>query len=686
MQRDYVLTILYDLVSTIGSEISLKPMLVRVMQRFMFHTGFPAAMVFLHDGGVCHLQASIGDAEAQAREGEVVALPEAFLSGKPRFEALEPIEALLPCRQGRYRRLLLLPIGTQGCLILLTPVAELGDVQPLMFSPVQGNLGRAIELCRNNDERHLELSRLVEERTRELHKSEEYIRLLLASTAEAIFGVDPKGQCTFANQSFLSMLAFEHLDEVLGQPIHPLIHHSYPDGQSYPVDACPAHRAYMEGKRIDSMSDTFWRRDGRSVPVQYSVYPIVDDERYLGAVVSFRDMTQALIMRREQEELRRNAESSQRLESLGLLAGGIAHDFNNILTAIMANAGLLRSKLGADSFAERYVESILGASRSAADLCRQMLAYSGKGRFVLRNPDLAEVVLHMSKLLEVSIGKQTQLSCDLKPGLAPVYADEAQLQQVIMNLITNASDAIGDRPGEIRLSCSELAVSDAQLADMFGENPAAGRYLLLAVSDDGRGMSETVRRKMFEPFFSTKAMGRGLGMSAIHGIVRSHGGEIAVDSQVGRGTTIRIYLPAASGQAEVRAAAIPATDEQWQPAGTVLVIDDEPDVRDAATAILEDAGFEVVTADDGQQGVERYRDMNGQVAAVLLDMNMPIMNGEETFTLLREINPDVRVLLSSGYNEQEVTEHFLGKGLAGFIQKPYLPSTLIKRFRAILAD
>jgi len=412
----------------------------------------------------------------------------------------------------------------------------------------------------------------------------------------------------------------------------------------------------------------------KSRTVRRIISPVSDARGVIYHVCIDHDTTDELTQQQKMEH-------TQRLESLGVLAGGIAHDFNNILTAIMGNAALGRMKMKDTDPALVHLARIEESSRRAADLCKQMLAYSGKGRFVVKAINLSGMVEEITKLLEVSITKSGVLKFHLAEGLPAVEADAAQLQQVIMNLVINASDAIGEKNGVISLSTGMMQVDQSYLEGAYvSDETEPGSFVFLEVADTGCGMDEETQKKLFDPFFTTKFTGRGLGMSAVLGIVRGHHGAIKVYSEKGQGTTFKVLLPASKDA---------AVDEEereawgdWCGVGTVLVVDDEKTIRETAPMMLRDMGFNTLTAEDGEQGVEVYRKHQNKIVAVLLDMTMPKLDGKGCFREIRRINKDVRVVLSSGYNEQDTTNRFAGQGLAGFIQKPYAPETL----RAIMKE
>jgi len=394
-------------------------------------------------------------------------------------------------------------------------------------------------------------------------------------------------------------------------------------------------------------------------------------------IVVDRDITEE---RKQQEKM----EHVQRLESLGVLAGGIAHDFNNLLTAIMGHASLARSQSGAMDAATRHLAAIEDASQRAADLCKQMLAYSGKGKFVVQAVNLSELVEEMMRLLEVSIHKSVVMRYALAPSLPAIEADLAQMQQVIMNIVINANEAIGERSGNIIISTGQIQIDSNYLDNIYiqEEKLALGSYVCLEVSDTGCGMDEETKKRLFEPFFTTKFTGRGLGMSAILGIVRGHHGAIKIYSEEGKGTTIKLLFPVVDQDAI--SLKVKKQDHHAQGTGTVLIVDDEKSIREVATIMLEDAGYRTFTAVDGLDAIEQLKRHLNKIDCVLLDMTMPRMGGEEAFTEMRRIKPDLKVLLSSGYNQQTATQRFTGKGLAGFVQKPYMLDVLLAKISDIL--
>ena len=395
------------------------------------------------------------------------------------------------------------------------------------------------------------------------------------------------------------------------------------------------------------------------------------DVLWTGALI---DITDRITAEEEKNIMQSKLQQTQKLESLGVLAGGIAHDFNNILTSIVGNADLALMKINPDSPAIDNLRRIENAAGKAADLAKQMLAYSGKGRFIIESLDMNRLLEEMLHMLEVSISKKAVLRLNLTPNLPPVEADATQIRQILMNLVINASEAVSERSGVIAISTGCVDCNRNYLNDVWlNGNLNEGLYVYLEIADTGCGMDKDTLSKIFDPFFTTKFTGRGLGMSAVLGIVRGHKGAINVYSEAGKGTTFKILLPASGKLAEIYHH--DSQTDDWHGSGTVLLVDDEETVRGIGREMLHELGFTTVTANDGREAINVFK-QNPDITFVLLDLTMPHMDGERCFKELRQIKPDVKVIMSSGFSEYEVTPKFTGKGLAGFIQKPYKLSVL----------
>ncbi|GAM11143.1 blue-light-activated protein [Geobacter sp. OR-1] len=417
---------------------------------------------------------------------------------------------------------------------------------------------------------------------------------------------------------------------------------------------------------------------GKEVPVTYQCSRFIVRDR-LNLLVIGRDISDEKRLAAEKKKIEEQMLHAQKLESMGVLAGGIAHDFNNILTAIIGNADLALMRLNPESPVLENLHRIEKAAGRASDLAKQMLAYSGKGRFVIESIDMNRLVEEMLHMLEVSISKKAVLKLNLHQPLPTVEADATQIRQVIMNLVINASEAIGEKSGIIAITSGCMECDRNYLKDVWlDDNLSDGLYVSLEIADTGCGMNKDTFSKIFDPFFTTKFTGRGLGMAAVLGIVRGHKGAIKVYSEPGKGSSFKILLPAGGKPEET--CKIGSDTTEWKGSGTVLLVDDEETIRALGTEMLRELGFDVVTAEDGRDAIAVFSGRD-DISFVILDLTMPHMDGEQAFRELRRINPSIKVIMSSGYNEQEVTQKFVGKGLAGFIQKPYKLSMIRDVFR-----
>jgi len=497
-------------------------------------------------------------------------------------------------------------------------------------------------------------------------KEEEISRLatILERTSDFVGTADVDGHVLYVNKAGLNMVGLAADTPVDGRMISDF--HSVEESNRLRTQIFPI----AEQQGSCQVECTFLHQDGHEVPAS-AVFTAHKDAN--GDVTHYSVIARDLSVERKRMQ---QLEHTQRLESLGILAGGIAHDFNNILTAIMGNAAMAGRQMDDQSPAKELLSRIELSTQHAADLCRQMLAYSGKGKFVVKAINLSGLVEEMTRLMEVSIEKNVVIKYHLSENLPAVEADVAQIQQVILNLITNANEAIAGKSGVISFSSGVMHADRAYLNSTISAGDLSeGRYVFVEVSDTGCGMDAETIKKMFDPFFTTKFTGRGLGMSAVLGIVRGHHGALRVYSEPGNGTTFKILLPV-SDQKFTGDSACDIDNSAHEAQGLVLVVDDEETVREVATMMLEDIGFSVLTAENGLQALDVYRLHQHEIAGVLMDMTMPKMDGKTCFRELRRINADVKVILSSGYNEQDATSRFAGKGLAGFIQKPYSPEAL----------
>ncbi|HJV49315.1 MAG TPA: PAS domain S-box protein [Geothrix sp.] len=386
------------------------------------------------------------------------------------------------------------------------------------------------------------------------------------------------------------------------------------------------------------------------------------------------------------EEERRRDEAlrhTQKLESLGLLAGGIAHDFNNLLSAILGNLGLAVLETPEDSAAARHLQNIDRAVTRAADLTRQMLAYAGKGKRLVKRVDLNAAVEDMARLLEASISKKIRLVFSLCPGLPGLLADPSQIEQLIMNLVINAADAIGEKEGTIQLETSLQVLAESELAELFpGQTMEPGSYLRLDVTDDGSGIPPDVLDRIFDPFFTTKTRGRGLGLSTMHGILRAQGGGISIRTEQGRGTTFRVFLPELAGGSAVQER--PDEARPWKGQGTLLVVDDDDVVRATVRAQVQSMGFQVLEARHGLEALNVFAEQKEHIDLVLMDFTMPHLDGREALEGIRALDPKALVILCSGYEEDVSPLDGEAEAPSAFLQKPFRMEDLRRAVREVL--
>ncbi|MEP6533958.1 MAG: PAS domain S-box protein [Bryobacteraceae bacterium] len=445
-----------------------------------------------------------------------------------------------------------------------------------------------------------------------------------------------------------------------------------------PPDRIKEQKEVLEGlqtgKRLEHFETVRIRKDGKQIHVSITISPVRNKAgEVIGASDVARDIT-------EQKQLEEQLRQTQKLESLGVLAGGVAHDFNNLLTGIMGNASLLFNDMNPGSENAEFADAIVRASERAANLTGQLLAYAGKGRFMMKPVDCSHLVREISELISASIPKKVKVQLQFHDQLPAVLADVSQLEQLIMNLIINGAEAIGDHAGTVTVRTGVQRVDKLYLRNSPGilDELEEGEYVVLEVQDTGCGMDAQIKSKIFDPFFTTKFTGRGLGLAAVRGIIRGHKGGLKVTSAPGQGTSFKVWLPVAGEGITLPKAQLKAFRADVRCKGTILVVDDEELVQKFAKATLEKSGYTVVGAGDGQKAIDIVTAMGPQLAAVLLDMTMPILGGAEVLPRLKRLAPGVPVIGSSGHSEITARADFGNEGLAGFVQKPYTSTTLME--------
>lgn len=539
---------------------------------------------------------------------------------------------------------------------------------------------KRIEEMLNRDRADLE--NLVAEKTRQLSESnqallqsEAQLKALFEGIDDAVFVHDECGEIIECNEASCRRLGYPK-EELIGM-------------RTSDIDA-PEFASGFESRLAVQLQRTRLRcegvhrcKDGTLIPVDI-VTSVIKFEGRDAILAVVRDLSEIKNAEEKRRELERQVQHAQKLESLGVMAGGIAHDFNNLLMGILGNVDLMLNQVSADAPEYKLAEDVRITAQRAGELCNQLLAYSGKGRIVIEPVDVNRMLLEMGNMLGISLSKKAELAYDLKNDIPAVEGDLAQLRQIIMNLITNASESLEDQSGTIIISTDTVgSIPDSQAGSLFGDNLVAGEYVVVRVTDTGKGMDQCTCERIFEPFFSTKETGRGLGLAAVLGIVRGHGGALHVSSELNVGTTFEVFLPASSLVAEEPKDT--SLDKEWHPSGTILLVDDEEIVRNVARQMVEKIGFDVLVACDGLEALEIYNSRKEDIVGILLDLSMPRLSGFETLTELRRLECDVPIILSSGYSEQELTSAEIAATSVEFIQKPYKVQDLQSKLRKVLA-
>ena len=498
-----------------------------------------------------------------------------------------------------------------------------------------------------------------------LRESEQRLRLFVEYAPVALAMFDGEMRYLAASRLW-AQLYLGGRDDFIGQSHYELF------------PACPArwradHVRGLAGEVVRVEEDCWTLPSGEQLWAQYEVRPWRDADGAIGGICIYtRNITEQKLLEQERHRAQQRLEQAQRLQSLGVLAGGIAHDFNNLMMGILGYSELLRDQLPAEIPATESIQSIKRASLQAAELCKQLLDYAGRGKSTEISFSINELLTGLRGLLCTCITKNCTLQLHLAPDIPAIQGDPSQIRQVILNFVVNASEAIGNQPGEISLVTGKMNWEEDYLdADYLLEPVTSGLCASLEVHDTGCGMAQQTLGRIFDPFFSTKRAGRGLGLSAVIGIIRAHQGGLCVRTEPNRGTTFRVVFPAADGLAAPAAAQTKAQpNSDWKGQGTVLLVDDEELVRNATTQLLKVLGLSVVTAADGLEAIDIYRSQAATIDLVLLDLTMPRMGGEEALRELQRIDPNVQVVVVSGYSESSVPSLFAGQGIAGCLHKP----------------
>jgi PAS domain S-box-containing protein len=511
-----------------------------------------------------------------------------------------------------------------------------------------------------------------QKRNEAIVSAERLARLVLEQAAEAILVVDPEGRVIRASRAAERLAGIP----VVQRGFDEVFRIGLGSGADYPFREILS--ATIRAGSFKDMEVTAVEPDGRKLELLMSAALLSDSEsELLGCVLHLNDITE----RKLSEDRLRQA---QKLESIGILAGGIAHDFNNLLVGVIGNATLALEMLPPQTDGIELIEGVIKSGEQLAHLTRQMLAYSGKGRFLVERLDLSSLIPLMSELVQPSISKKIALDFELERSLPPIEADRSQIQQVYMNLLLNAAEAIGNDNGLIQVKTG-LRTIEARNIGRRGEavELPPGQYVYLDVRDSGCGMDLATQAKIFDPFFTTKFIGRGLGLAAVSGIVRGHKGAIEVTSAPGKGSCFTVMFPAAPRAMD--AAQVPHDIPGPDRTATILLVDDEEIVRGMAKMLLSRHGFKVLVAANGIEAIDLFKRHPADIAAIVIDLSMPGMSGVEALRELRKIRPGVKAIVSSGYTEAETMALFEGQRVSGFIQKPYMPRRLVDKLRSALA-
>ncbi len=515
------------------------------------------------------------------------------------------------------------------------------------------------------------------ERTEQaLRESEERYRVLVESSPQGIV-LHSAGKAEFANAAAAQIMNVDDPHELLGKPVIEFVH---PDWRETVMQRM---RAVLENGTPALPDEERWvRPDGSFVDLEVAGGPVQFRGRRVSQVV-FTDITVRKQMEQERRALQQRVQRAQLTESLALLAGGVAHDLNNLLVGVLGRAELVR--LAADDPAARaeHVDAIVEASKRAADLAGQLLSYAGRRPLAFEQVDLDALISDTKRLLEATAGKRASLHLELAGDLPSLTADTTQLRQILLNLVTNAAEALAATGGHISIATRRLGADDSIVLETCAPSaPVSRDYVLLEVADDGPGLDAATRERVFDPFFTTKAAGRGLGLAAVLGIVRGHQGVITVAGAPGEGTRFRVLFPASGSQKAPRPPR--AAEKSWRGHGTALIVDDEPVVLEVGAAMLEELGFEVEMARDGSEALAIVERAPSRLACVILDLTMPGLDGEETLRGIHALRADLPVILSSGFDEADTAPTARGWETSGFLKKPYTFASLTKVLRDII--
>ncbi len=686
------ISLLYELSLSIGSSIDVRKNCIEFLKTLMLRKNLGFVSIWIRDVFLSKIKDSDGISLIYAHPEFKV--KETHLSiTNPLFEALRTGKVVSVSSSEATFQELVTESGMDRGVYTIFPLNEIGVLKLYSISREKPFGKREINQLRSVISKfalslagclsHNMLLREILERKKAenaLRESEQRYRNLFSSARDAIF-IMKDYRIVDCNPVTLTMFGCTR-EQITGKSPYRFSPKLQSDGSKSRVSG--EKRAIEALKDIPQLFEWIHCRwDGTPFHAEVALNKVsIAGEVYLQSIV--RDISDRRKAEEERLEFEKGVQHAQKLESLGVLAGGIAHDFNNLLVGILGNADLALRNLLPSSSTHANIVQIEKAAMRASDLSRQMLAYSGKGKFMIEILSLNDVVEEMAFLLKTSISKNIVLSYNLAKKLPPIKADISQISQIVMNLITNASEAIGEQSGIIRLDTGVTKFDGSRMPEEYVTHETLkGTYAFILVSDTGCGMSKETIASMFDPFFTTKFFGRGLGLAAVIGIVRGHKGAIRVSSEPGKGSTIMIAFPACTDSSDS------ATEDSRNHnglicKGTILLVDDDETVLSVGGEMLETLGFSVLPAAGGQEALDLLTEKGEQIVCVVLDLTMPHMDGKETCSRLREIDPAIPVIISSGYSRKDVEMQFSESGISGFLSKPYRLSDLIDKLGRVL--
>ena len=515
--------------------------------------------------------------------------------------------------------------------------------------------------------------RLYKQKEKESSENRKKFQNILDSMEDGYYEVDLKGQIVFCNESYCRIIGYSK-DEVIGRSYHDSV-----DAENKKKLFEAFNNVFKTGRTSKILDWEVKRKDGSNRFVEASIDFVKDPDN---VPVGFRGLIRDITERRQAEEANKKLEHelrhAQKMEAIGTLAGGIAHDFNNILMNIQGNVSLMMMDIDPTDPYYENLKKIEDSVENAASLTRQILGFARGGKYYIKEMDLNELVEKTSKLFGHA-RKEISMSTKLQENIWSVKADQSQIEQVLLNIYVNAWQAMPSG-GNLYIAVKNVVIDETYITTFAIQ---LGRYVRMSITDTGAGMDESTRQKVFDPFFTTRGIGKGagLGLAAVYGIVKNHDGFITVYSEQGKGSTFNIYLPACE---IIKDDKKKETDRRIAGTGTILFVDDEEMIIDVGQAILKKLGYNVIVATGGKEAVDVFEKNKDKIDLVILDMIMPDMNGNEVFDRIREINPDVKVMLSSGYALNGQAAGIMDKGCNGFIQKPFNVNKLSVKLSEIL--